>query len=198
MARASAKVELLRNVPLFSGLSAKELMSLSRLMDEIDLKPGTVIIREGNTGGEFFIVVEGTIEVKRKRPRGWRGSGPGDYLGRDRADRSRAAHGDGDRGGTEARLLVLASREFHSMLASDPRIENKILRTLAARVRDMSPTHPGSLSRDAATCSRVQRHGGRSVGAAGGGRRVPRGGRAARSVARQMRTRAPGSAPGGR
>ncbi len=80
MARASAKVELLRNVPLFSGLSAKELMSLSRLMDEIDLKPGTVIIREGNTGGEFFIVLEGTIEVKRKGRRLAR-LGPGDYLG---------------------------------------------------------------------------------------------------------------------
>ena len=140
MARASAKVELLRNVPLFSGLSAKELMSLSRLMDEIDLKPGTVIIREGNTGGEFFIVIEGTIEVKRKGRRLAR-LGPGDYLGEialiDHGPRTATAMVE-----TEARLLVLASREFHSMLASDPRIENKILRTLAARVRDMSPTSP--------------------------------------------------------
>ena len=137
MARASAKVELLRNVPLFSDLSAKELMSLSRLMDEIDLKPGTVIIREGNTGGEFFIVLEGTIEVKRKGRRLAR-LGPGDYLGEialiDHGPRTATAMVE-----TEARLLVLASREFHSMLASDPRIENKILRTLAARVRDMSP-----------------------------------------------------------
>ena len=140
MARASAKVELLRNVPLFSDLSAKELMSLSRLMDEIDLKPGTVIIREGNTGGEFFIVLEGTIEVKRKGRRLAR-LGPGDYLGEialiDHGPRTATAMVE-----TEARLLVLASREFHSMLASDPRIENKILRTLAARVRDMSPTTP--------------------------------------------------------
>jgi CRP/FNR family cyclic AMP-dependent transcriptional regulator len=140
VARASAKVELLRNVPLFSGLSAKELMSLSRLMDEIDLKPGTVIIREGNTGGEFFIVLEGTIEVKRKGRRLAR-LGPGDYLGEialiDHGPRTATAMVE-----TEARLLVLASREFHSMLASDPRIENKILRTLAARVRDMSPTTP--------------------------------------------------------
>ena len=140
MARASAKVELLRNVPLFSGLSAKELMSLSRLMDEIDLKPGTVIIREGNTGGEFFIVLEGTIEVKRKGRRLAR-LGPGDYLGEialiDHGPRTATAMVE-----TDARLLVLASREFHSMLASDPRIENKILRTLAARVRDMSPTSP--------------------------------------------------------
>ena len=140
MARASAKVELLRNVPLFSGLSAKELMSLSRLMDEIDLKPGTVIIREGNTGGEFFIVIEGTIDVKRKGRRLAR-LGPGDYLGEialiDHGPRTATAMVE-----TEARLLVLASREFHSMLASDPRIENKILRTLAARVRDMSPTTP--------------------------------------------------------
>jgi CRP/FNR family cyclic AMP-dependent transcriptional regulator len=140
VARASAKVELLRNVPLFSGLSAKELMSLSRLMDEIDLKPGTVIIREGNTGGEFFIVIEGTIEVKRKGRRLAR-LGPGDYLGEialiDHGPRTATAMVE-----TEARLLVLASREVHSMLASDPRIENKILRTLAARVRDMSPTTP--------------------------------------------------------
>jgi len=140
VARASAKVELLRNVPLFSDLSAKELMSLSRLMDEIDLKPGTVIIREGNTGGEFFIVIEGTIEVKRKGRRLAR-LGPGDYLGEialiDHGPRTATAMVE-----TEARLLVLASREFHSMLASDPRIENKILRTLAARVRDMSPTTP--------------------------------------------------------
>jgi len=140
VARASAKVELLRNVPLFSDLSAKELMSLSRLMDEIDLKPGTVIIREGNTGGEFFIVLEGTIEVKRKGRRLAR-LGPGDYLGEialiDHGPRTATAMVE-----TEARLLVLASREFHSMLASDPRIENKILRTLAARVRDMSPTTP--------------------------------------------------------
>ena len=140
MARASAKVELLRNVPLFSGLSAKELMSLSRLMDEIDLKPGTVIIREGNTGGEFFIVLEGTIEVQRKGRRLAR-LGPGDYLGEialiDHGPRTATAMVE-----TDARLLVLASREFHSMLASDPRIENKILRTLAARVRDMSPTSP--------------------------------------------------------
>ena len=140
MARASAKVELLRNVPLFSGLSAKELMSLSRLMDEVDLKPGTVIIREGNTGGEFFIVIEGTIEVKRKGRRLAR-LGPGDYLGEialiDHGPRTATAMVE-----TDARLLVLASREFHSMLASDPRIENKILRTLAARVRDMSPTTP--------------------------------------------------------
>jgi CRP-like cAMP-binding protein len=140
VARASAKVELIRNVPLFSGLSAKELMSLSRLMDEVDLKPGTVIIREGNTGGEFFIVLEGTIEVQRKGRRLAR-LGPGDYLGEialiDRRPRTATAMVE-----TDARLLVLASREFHSMLASDPRIENKILRTLAARVRDMSPTTP--------------------------------------------------------
>jgi CRP-like cAMP-binding protein len=137
VARASAKVELLRNVPLFSGLSTKELMSLSRLMDEVDLKPGTVIIREGNTGGEFFIVIEGTVEVKRGGRRLAR-LGPGDYLGEialiDHGPRTATAIVE-----TPTRVLVLASREFHSMLASDPRIENKILRTLASRVRDMSP-----------------------------------------------------------
>src|SRR4029079_12916299 len=106
-------------------------MSLSRLMDEIDLKPGTVIIREGNTGGEFFIVIEGTIEVKRKGRRLAR-LGPGDYLGEialiDHGPRTATAMVE-----TEARLLVLASREFHSMLASDPRDQKKNLTSVCAR-----------------------------------------------------------------
>ena len=35
--------------------------------------------------------------------------------------------------------MVLASREFHSMLNAEPKVERKILRTLAARVREMRP-----------------------------------------------------------
>jgi CRP/FNR family cyclic AMP-dependent transcriptional regulator len=136
--RTQAKADLLRNVPLFAGLSGRERQRLSRLMDEVDLPAETVIIREGNSGGEFFIVVEGQIQ---RRGRTITHLGPGEFLG------EIALIDKGPRTATAivvepSTLLVLASREFHSMLAADPRIENKILRTLAQRVRHLEPAKP--------------------------------------------------------
>ncbi len=135
--KPAGKEALLRPVPLFADLSTAELKKLARLMDEVDVKQGTVIIREGNTGGEFFIIVEGEIAIRRGSRR--LGTlGPGDFFGEialiDKGPRSATAIAE-----TACRLMVLASREFHSMLNAEPKVERKILRTLAARVREMRP-----------------------------------------------------------
>jgi CRP-like cAMP-binding protein len=135
--RPAGKADLLRSVPLFAELSTAELNRLARLMDEVDVKEGTVVIREGNTGGEFFIIVEGEVAIRRgSRRLGTLGAG--DFFGEialiDKGPRSATAIAQ-----TPCRLLVLASREFHSMLNAEPKVERKILRTLAARVREMRP-----------------------------------------------------------
>ena len=52
--RRNAKVDLLRTVPLFSGCSQKELGQISPLADEICQPEGTILIREGAKGREFF------------------------------------------------------------------------------------------------------------------------------------------------
>ena len=48
--RRDAKVELLKKVPLFEGCSKAELRELARSADELDLREGTVLTREGRPG----------------------------------------------------------------------------------------------------------------------------------------------------
>src|ERR671923_243211 len=61
----NAKIDLLKGVPLFSGCSKKELEALAVIADEIDLREGSVLTREGQPGREFFVLVEGSVDVTR-------------------------------------------------------------------------------------------------------------------------------------
>ena len=60
---ASDAAELLKQVPLFAGCSKAELREVALSTDEIDLRSGHVLTREGRSGREFFILVEGTASV---------------------------------------------------------------------------------------------------------------------------------------
>jgi signal-transduction protein with cAMP-binding, CBS, and nucleotidyltransferase domain len=65
----NAKIELLAAVPLFAGLSKAQLGELASITDEIDIPEGKVLIREGDRGREFFVLVKGQVEVRRKGKR---------------------------------------------------------------------------------------------------------------------------------
>lgn len=53
----------LRSVPLFSGLSDHELLWVLRTAGAESFAPGATIIREGDIGGDFFMLTEGTVKV---------------------------------------------------------------------------------------------------------------------------------------
>jgi CRP-like cAMP-binding protein len=134
---SDVKVDILGRVPLFSGLSKQELRQLGRMMDEIDVPAGKVLTREGASGGEFFIVLEGSVSVEQNGKR-VRDLGPGDFLGeialvlrRPRTATTIAR--------SPCRLLVLATREFRRLLETQPRVETKIMRALAERVAAHEP-----------------------------------------------------------
>src|SRR5688572_33037898 len=63
--RRDAKIELLKRAPLFSGCSKSELRALASSADELDLRQGTVITREGRPGREFFVLISGTASVTK-------------------------------------------------------------------------------------------------------------------------------------
>src|SRR5258707_14453403 len=63
---ANSKIDLLRHAPLFEHCSKKELGLIGGLADEIDLPAGKVLIREGDRGREFFVIISGEVEVRRK------------------------------------------------------------------------------------------------------------------------------------
>ena len=55
----------LRSIPLFKGLSKKEIERLSRVMDEVDVPKGKELATEGRFAYEFFIIEQGTARVTR-------------------------------------------------------------------------------------------------------------------------------------
>jgi CRP-like cAMP-binding protein len=134
---ADRKVDLLRRVPLFAGLGDGDLREVARLADEVDVPAGTALTREGQLGHEFFVIVEGRARVDRNG-RKVNELGPGDFLGEialiDGRPRSATVTTE-----EPTRLLVLAHREFHSLLDDFPKIEGQVLQALADRVRQADP-----------------------------------------------------------
>ncbi len=130
--RTNAKIDAIRSVPLFAACSRRELGAIASLAEEVDLPDGKVIIREGETGREFFALVEGTAEVRRKG-RKVADIGPGDFVGElallTRRPRTATVTTTSD-----VRTLVLTDRAFRSLLESTPLIQLKILQALAERV----------------------------------------------------------------
>ena len=65
MASKKAQLEHLRNATLFQGCSTKDLERIAKASDEITMPAGSLIVDQGQTGREAFIVLSGTVVVKR-------------------------------------------------------------------------------------------------------------------------------------
>jgi CRP/FNR family cyclic AMP-dependent transcriptional regulator len=77
---ANASPEMLKNVPLFSGLDSRELNEIAGTMRERRFGAGDTVTQEGSGGAGFFVVESGEAEVSVEgAPRGTIGAG--DYFG---------------------------------------------------------------------------------------------------------------------
>lgn len=130
------KVKALGNAPLFDGLSRKELTQLARVSEDLEVEPGTVICKEGEIGQEFFVIVEGKVEVTRKGKRVATWSG-GDFVGEiallEEVPRTASVTA-----AAPVRLFVLTRKDFRHLLDENPGVERKVLRALARRLAEMS------------------------------------------------------------
>ena len=128
----NAKVDLIRRAPLFSNCSRKELEEVAGIADEIDLAKGRTLIREGDRGREFFVLLEGTAEV-RKGKRAIRNLGAGDFFGEIAliANTPRTATVVAR---TPVRALVITDRAFRTLLERMPGMQLKVLEALAERL----------------------------------------------------------------
>jgi CRP/FNR family cyclic AMP-dependent transcriptional regulator len=126
------KVEALRRTPLFSELSKKELTLLARMSDDLEVEAGSVLCKEGQTGHEFFAIVDGKVNVTRKGKPVKR-SGGDEFFGEIALleDIPRTATVTAK---TPLRLFVLTSRDFRRLVQESPSVENKVLRSLARRL----------------------------------------------------------------
>ena len=131
------KLELLKSIPLFAGFGRRELERLGQLTDVVDLPEGRVLMRQGESGSEAFVIMEGRARVERD--------------GRLVAERTNgevvgeiAILDEGRRTATvtltaPSRLLVIGHRDFHALMEEMPEVRLKVLSELARRVRGLEP-----------------------------------------------------------
>jgi CRP-like cAMP-binding protein len=135
MAGRDAYLDHLASVPLFAACSRKELQTIARASDELSIPAGRVLVEQGQTGRECFVILEGSATVKRNN-RKVATLGPGSYFGElsllDKGPRTATVTAD-----TALTVLVLGPREFSSVLEQVPGLAHKLLASLAARVRDL-------------------------------------------------------------
>jgi CRP-like cAMP-binding protein len=126
--------EKIANVPLFSGLSDREIRTLAQRADQVAVPKGTTIVTEGASGGEFYVLLSGGAKVTRG-DRTVRKLGPGDSFGElalsagtpRRASVTTTEPSD---------LMVLMRRDFIALLDDFPKMTRKMLSALAAWVAD--------------------------------------------------------------
>jgi CRP/FNR family transcriptional regulator, cyclic AMP receptor protein len=136
---SNAKIDLLRRVPLFAGCSKNELEALALIADEIDLSDGAVLTREGQPGREFFVLVEGTVDVNQ----GGEDVGTleaGDWFG-EIALLTNAPRTASVTATSPVRVLVVTDRAFRQVLETTPTIAVKMLERVGERLgRDSETT----------------------------------------------------------
>jgi CRP-like cAMP-binding protein len=126
------KVDALRRATLFSGLSKKELGELAKVTEDMEVAAGKVLCREGETGREFFVILEGEAEVTKDGNRIATLS-EGDFFGEialvEHRPRTATVTASDD-----LRFFVLTSQAFWGLLDHKPEIQREVLRLLAARL----------------------------------------------------------------
>jgi CRP-like cAMP-binding protein len=128
----------LKKVPLFESLTLDQLDAVARLAEERDFRPGELIVREGDAGGELFLLLEGAVDVYQDREGGARKKLSElvavAYFG------EMAVLDDQPRSATvvarePSRLLALAGNSLKELILQMPDMSFEILRVLSARVR---------------------------------------------------------------
>jgi len=141
MASRKAHVDNLRNVPLFRGCTSKEIDRIARSGDEVKMTAGTLLADQGQTGREAFVVLDGTVSVRRNG-RKVATLGPGAIVGElsllDHGPRTATVVCE-----TDATIFVIAQRHFLAVIDDVPTIGHKLLASLASRIRELDRQYYG-------------------------------------------------------
>ena len=126
------KADALGRCPFFSSLSRGELLELAKMSEDLDVKEGRVLAREGQTGSEFFVIIDGEVSVT-KDGQEIRTLGPGDFFGEIALveDRPRTATVTAK---TPLRFFVLTRQGFRSLLDHQPELAENVRRAIQERV----------------------------------------------------------------
>jgi len=134
MLRKDAKVALISKAPLFAGCSKRELREIAGIADELEVPGGTTLTKEGASGKEFVVIVEGGADVRR-RGRKVNTLAAGDFLG-EIALITGTPRTATVKTTEPTRVLILTAPAFRALIRRVPSIQLKVLEALARRLPD--------------------------------------------------------------
>lgn len=139
MAEFTERVELLRRVRLFNGLTPEDLIAIDALLQERRFKKGTVVFEQGDDGDALYIIesgrVKASIQDEQDKEKILGVFGEGDYFG------EMALLSDQPRSATmtvvgDAELLVLPKDAFERFLASNLPIMRQFVSIMSRRLAE--------------------------------------------------------------
>jgi CRP/FNR family cyclic AMP-dependent transcriptional regulator len=141
MPSRKSHIEHLRKVPLFNGCTNKELERIARSGDDVTMTVGTLLAEQGATGREAFVVLDGTVTVKRNG-RKVASLGPGSIVGElsllDHGPRTATIVCE-----TDCSIFVISQRHFLGVVDDVPTIAHKLMASLASRIRELDRAYFG-------------------------------------------------------
>ena len=130
---ADPKLDRLARVPLFAAIPKRDLEFVASRVDEVSLKGGQTLIREGEPTESFFILESGNVQVKRAGKPAAR-LGPGDFFGEigmlDRGPATATVVTDGP-----VEAIVLSHSQFADAIKGNSTLALQVIAAMAKRLR---------------------------------------------------------------
>jgi CRP-like cAMP-binding protein len=126
-------IPVLAEVPLFQDLSRRHLKRIASLARTRRFPSGSSIVRTGDPGSTFYVLIDGTARVVTPKGRS-RQLKPGDFFG------EMALFDDSPRSADvvasdEVLTMTINCSAFRKLVRREPTLALELLRTLAGRLR---------------------------------------------------------------
>jgi CRP/FNR family cyclic AMP-dependent transcriptional regulator len=127
----------LRQIPVFAKLSKKERKIVAQCADEVDIRPGTYLCREGESAYEFFAIETGTARVVRG-DQYLNDLGPGEFFGEmgliSKSPRNASVIAE-----TEMTAIVMTGQAFRHIDREMPEVAKRIRSAIDERRHWLEP-----------------------------------------------------------
>ena len=124
-----------RNLPIFAGCDEAQLAEIDRVADEVHVEAGRTVLRQGDLGQEFALIVSGEADVVKDGETVAR-LGPGAYFGEiallDSITRTASVVA-----ATDLVLEVIDRRGFNTLLDDLPSLSRSMLKGMAQRMVEL-------------------------------------------------------------
>jgi CRP-like cAMP-binding protein len=132
------EVDFLGRVPMFLGLSDKELRTVAACAKQEEFPGGAEVVTQGKAGGPFFVILDGSAEVLVDGEV-QRRLGPGDFFGEMALLEHRPRSGT-VRATAPLTTATITSWDFLALLEESWPLCQKVLVELCRRVRESDAT----------------------------------------------------------